>query len=171
MANYISNYIESPNLDLSNSNIILQTSPSKLFKEGLSLLTEISTASIYVKSSKPENLNKEIVYAHFDTGASQTSIDINLAKHLKLPQIGLIEMNTAGGRRIFPKYIIDISFINTGLNPFINLEISSCDLSLDLKRNNISPTFDNFGLLIGRDIMSHWHITWNGPSSTAIISD
>jgi len=29
----------------------------------------------------------------------------------------------------------------------------------------------NFGLLIGRDIMSHWHITWFGHTSTVFISE
>lgn len=31
--------------------------------------------------------------------------------------------------------------------------------------------FNNFGLLIGRDIMSRWNIVWNGPTSTVLVSD
>jgi len=30
---------------------------------------------------------------------------------------------------------------------------------------------DNFGVLIGRDIMARWNIVWNGPSSCVFIAD
>jgi hypothetical protein len=109
--------------------------------------------------------------AHLDTGASKTSIDINLAKYLNLVSTGQSKSKTAGGIRVTPDFVIDLGF-RAPLRPFPNLQIGSCDLGLDLQKclaNPNDPT--NFGILIGRDVMSQWNIVWNGPSSTVFISD
>ena len=106
--------------------------------------------------------------AHFDTGATNTSIDINLAKHLNLIPIGQSVNYTAGGPQKMPNFYIDLSFPGTTLKPFHNLRIGSCNLPFDVK-NGIHSR--NFGILIGRDIMSKWNIVWNGPTSTVFISD
>lgn len=50
-----------------------------------------------------------------------------------------------------------------------NLQIGSCNLNFQLNSNLNNPR--NFGILLGRDVMSRWNIIWNGPSSTVIISD
>ncbi len=143
-----------------------------LFLLGLNIPVEISTASAFRQSPDPLPLNSTIVMAHFDTGASITSIDISLAEYLKLIPSGLITNNTAGGIQEMPTYAIDINFPNTNLNPFINLRVGSCKLQFDLN-NNIKNSNNpkNFGLLLGRDIMSKWNIVWNGPTSTVFISD
>jgi len=159
------------NVDLSKTNINLLMGHKGLVDKGLNIFSEISTASIYTKSQNPEPLRKIQVFAHFDTGASRTSIDIGLAKYLNLLQTGVGRVKTAGGIQFFPNFVADISLVNTALKPFINLEIGSCDLSFDFKENAINPSMDNFGLLIGRDMMSRWHVTWNGPTSSVIISD
>ncbi|GHV72172.1 hypothetical protein AGMMS49928_28290 [Spirochaetia bacterium] len=71
-----------------------------------------------------------------------------------------------------PNFAIDIGFPNTGLSPFVNLRIGSCRLKFDLQKNLENPNVPrNFGLLLGRDIMSKWVITWDGLTSTVIISD
>ena len=71
-----------------------------------------------------------------------------------------------------PNYAVDISFPGAKLSPFINLPIGSCNLPFKINDDGkimISP--QNFGLLIGRDIMSRWNIVWNGPTSTVFILD
>jgi len=105
---------------------------------------------------------------HFDTGASSTSIDINLARQLNLVPIGASTRQTAGGSHTTPDFYIDFSFPGTDLRPFHNLKIGSCTL-----RYNAENGLDqrNFGILIGRDVMSRWNIVWNGPSSTVFIHD
>jgi hypothetical protein len=176
MANYafvpIHYSVTNPNnVDLSKVNINFQANQSALMDKGLNILVEISTASIYVKSPTPAPLKKIQIYAHFDTGASRTSIDVGLARYLNLLQTGVGTVNTAGGKKLFPNFVSDISLVNTPLKSFVNLEIGSCDLSFNLKENAKYPSMDNFGLLIGRDMMARWHITWNGATSTVIISD
>jgi hypothetical protein len=107
---------------------------------------------------------------HLDTGASKTSIDINLANHLRLNPTGDSTIVTASGPIRMPDFSIDLSFANTSLSPFVNLKISSCKLGFDL--SNTSPNDQkNFGILLGRDIMSLWNIVWNGPTSTVFIYD
>jgi hypothetical protein len=149
----------------------LNFSPRNLQQLGFNLPIEISTASIFRKPPLNITLSSIVVTAHFDTGASVTSIDIELAKHLNLFAMGQSESRTASGQQVMPNFAVDISFPTTGLSPFFNLLIGSCRLDFDLA-NNMNPSKpQNMGVLIGRDIMSRWNITWDGPTSTVIISD
>jgi len=146
-------------------------SPFQLLQTGFNLPVEISTASIF--KNPPINITPSsiVVMAHFDTGASSTSIDIELAKYLNLLATGRSENKTASGPQIMPTFAIDISFPSTQLKPFQNLRINSCRLGFDLEKNKTSLNVKNMGILIGRDIMSHWNIIWNGPTSSVIVSD
>ena len=149
----------------------VEFSPLPLLQFGFNLPVEISTASIFKNSPINMPLSSIIVIAHFDTGASFTSIDIELAKHLNLLSIGKSENRTASGLQIMPNFAIDISFPTTKLSSFYNLRIGSCKLDFDLSANMKPSKTKNMGMLIGRDIMSQWNIVWNGPASTVIISD
>jgi len=154
-----------------NSHIAIDLSPIPLLKEGFNIPVEISTASSFKNPPLNTPLSSIVVMAHFDTGASYTSIDIELAKYLNLFAIGQTENRTASGSQIMPNFAIDISFPATKLTPIFNLRISSCRLGFNFT-NNMNPSKpQNFGILIGRDIMSRWNIVWNGPSSTVIVSD
>ena len=152
--------------------VTIAASPFSLMQSGFNIPVSISTASS-VRSANPKTkVDTIIVMAHFDTGASKTSIDQNLAKRLNLSAVGLSPVNTAAGIVHTPNYAVDISFPGTRLAPFINLPINSCNLSLKIGDDgNIPLSPKNFGLLIGRDIMARWNIVWNGPTSTVFISD
>jgi hypothetical protein len=153
------------------THVVADFSPGNLQQFGFNLPVEISTASIFRKPPLNIPLSSIVVIAHFDTGASVTSIDIELAKHLNFLVTGQSESRTASGPQIMPNFAVDISFPSTGLSPFYNLLIGSCRLDFDLA-NNMDPSKpQNMGILIGRDIMSRWNIIWNGPTSTVIISD
>jgi hypothetical protein len=109
--------------------------------------------------------------AHLDTGASISSIDISLAKHLNLIPTGQSTNRTAGGPRLMPNFVIDLGF-RIPLSPFPNLQIGSCDLGFNVQQCLSNPNDSaNFGILLGRDVMSRWNIVWNGPTSTVFISD
>jgi hypothetical protein len=110
--------------------------------------------------------------AHFDTGANITSIDLALAKYLKLIPMGQSNQKTAAGiSKPTPNFVIDLSF-RVPLLPFPNLQIGSCDLGFDLQHCLSNPNDPvNFGILLGRDVMARWNIVWNGPTSTVFISD
>ncbi len=111
--------------------------------------------------------------AHFDTGASITNIDKRIAEYLELIPVGDMMQSTAGGEKVSIKYAVDLSFPNTNLTSFKNLDIGSCNLEhFDLnKAIEQSQDFKNFGALIGRDIMSKWLIVWNGVQSIINITD
>jgi len=71
------------------------------------------------------------------------------------------------------KFAVDLSLVNSPLKPFTNLEVWSFHPHrFDLEHALTDPDdFKNYGVLIGRDIMSSWNIQWDGPSSAVIISD
>jgi hypothetical protein len=111
--------------------------------------------------------------AHVDTGASHTTISLALATHLGLIQTGSGSSSTANGQATNPTFAIDLQFLNCNLQPRVDLQVGSCNLAHFSVQVAQQTPFNpkNFGLLIGRDIMSKWHLTWDGPSSTVIISD
>ena len=131
---------------------------------GFNMQVLISTASAYQIPNNPESVKTVQILAHFDTGATKTSIDIGLAKQLNLIPIGESPSHTAAGLRQATNFVIDLSFPGASLHPFRNLQISSCELT-----NPIAPP--SFKMLIGRDVMSRWNIVWDGPTSTVIVSD
>jgi hypothetical protein len=138
---------------------------------GLNIPVIISQGSAY---SRPSDANKPpaqttIILAHLDTGASITVIDVNLAKHLKLLPGGISQVKTAGGIKEVSNFTIDLLFANSTLSSFVNLPIASADLGFDISGDLGNPK--NIGMLIGRDVMSYWHITWDGQTSTVIIND
>jgi hypothetical protein len=121
-----------------------------------------------LQSQKQKQPKSVIVMAHFDTGASITSIDRRVAKELDLSPIGIAKMQTASGLEESKRYMLQIAFPNTGLKGY-RLDVGDCNLPFNGKFNDISH--GNFAVLIGRDIMSKWNIVWNGPTSTVFISD
>ncbi|MDR1829560.1 MAG: retroviral-like aspartic protease family protein [Candidatus Fibromonas sp.] len=147
----------------SDAQVGVVVSPLQLLMSGLNLQVAISTASADLQNPgfDKNSISAEVVIAHFDTGASRTSIDIKLAKKLKLMPTGPSTVYTANGPVKMPAYAIDLHFPNTNLMPFINLPIGSCNLAGQ----------KNFSILLGRDVMSRWNVVWNGPSSTVFIND
>jgi hypothetical protein len=149
----------------------IRLSPVLLSWLGLNLQVLISTASAFSQYRQNEAADKPsiTIMAHLDTGASKTAIDIKLADYLNLNVLGEETIHTAGGPHGVKTYAIDLQFPNTDLTGFMNLQINSCHLPFDIAANLNDPR--NFGLLIGRDIMSRWNIVWNGPTSTVFIND
>ena len=141
-----------------------------LFHLGCNLLMELSTASAFQKKGSAKHVIS--VMGILDTGATRTSIDFTLAKKLNLIPIGISETQTAAGLQKTLDHAVDISFIGSNLKKILNLKIGSCRLGLNIEDALKDPNDPkNMGLLIGRDIMSLWNITWHGPTSTVFISD
>lgn len=156
------------------SKVGIQQSPSVLRGQGLNMLMELSTATAFVNQpSNPTPRSVIAVMAHFDTGASLTTIDSRLATHLGLTATGVSPISTANGVTNTSNYALDVAFVNTSLRRIVNLQVSSCTLAhFNLQTALTNPNDQrNFGVLIGRDIMSLWNIVWNGPTSTVLISD
>lgn len=147
-----------------NTKIAFSSTPHPLIFEGFNIPVLISTASAYRHPNDSNPINTIQILAHFDTGASKTSIDIELARKLNLIPIGESPSHTAAGLRQATDFVIDLGFPAASLNQFKNLQISSCELTNPI----ISLPFQ---MLLGRDVMARWTIVWDGPTSTVIISD
>lgn len=132
----------------------------------------VQTPSFLCVSPFSETLKTVTVMALLDTGASRTCISRAIAQMLELKIAGYTKTNTAGGIKKFPDYMVDILFPNNSMNGFVDLMVGSCDLpynSVPIDGDVMAKS--NFGVLIGRDMMSRWNIVWNGPTSTVFISD
>lgn len=150
----------------------LSFTPQALVQSGFNFLVSISPSSLSKRTNPTAESKTVTVMAHFDTGASQTSIDTGLADYIGLSAVGIAPIHTAAGLVQMPNYAVDISFPNTNLASFTNLPISSCKLPFTIEPSGaIALNAKNFGILIGRDIMSRWNIVWNGPTSTVFVSD
>lgn len=157
----------------SGTTVGIQQSHVMLAQVGFNLMVEISTASAFLNVGNPIPRKTIAVMAHLDTGASLTSIDHSVAQHLGLITIGQQRIGTASGLSIVNNYAIDLAFLGTTLRGVQNMQITSCQLPhFNLQETLLNPNVaKNFGMLIGRDLMARWSITWHGPTSTVLLSD
>jgi hypothetical protein len=146
--------------------------PWPLLRWGVNIPVIIGMGSVYRTAGNVDaaQLQATTLYAHLDTGASVTVVDVNLAVRLGLKSTGVSRISTAGGLRDFPNFIVDLHFANSTLKPFINLPIASAELNFDIN-GDLAGNTRNVGILIGRDAMASWNIMWNGPTSTVVIND
>jgi hypothetical protein len=128
----------------------------------------VQTPSILCSPPISKKLITVTVMALLDTGASRTYISNLIAEDLELEPSGFSVSYTAAGSARFPDYAVDILFPDQGLHGFENLRVGSC--KLPYKRDVPNNYASNFGILIGRDMMARWNITWNGPTSSVFIS-
>jgi len=125
-----------------------------------------------VRAAIIRNAKSILVTAHLDTGASRTAISEVLAQYLGLVPASFTKVHTAAGLAEYHDYMVDILFPGRDLKNFIDLRVGSCTLPYkhDLD-DDLRMLSTNFGMLIGRDMMSRWNIFWNGPTSSVFISD
>jgi predicted aspartyl protease len=98
--------------------------------------------------------------ALIDTGASILAIDQSLAQPLNLKKRGIITSHTANGPRQCNLFAVALSFPATNLKSYDVIQASEVDLSTQ-----------PFKCLIGRDMLSHWHVHYNGQFGTVSIAD
>ena len=154
----------SPSLD-NNQKINVTHSPDNLSGLGFNIPVMITGAAYDKNNREAKNI---IVTAHLDTGASITAVDEKIAETLGLRPLGTNKLLTANGLREARNYFVNISFPNTNLRSY-KIFVNDCKLPFNGNASDMNP--QNFGVLLGRDIMSFWNIIWNGPSSTVFISD
>jgi predicted aspartyl protease len=102
-----------------------------------------------------KNVPTVSVNALIDTGASGTVITPRVADQLGLVHTGYQKVSSVQDEQQRPVYYGFIIF------PWGNgkeIPIVSCPLK-------------NFDCLIGRDILMHWHFTYNGPDGSVVICD
>ena len=102
------------------------------------------------------------VMALLDTGASFSIISRVFAERFKLFQTGdFISIRTLSGTHLAREYAASVSFPGTTLQTFPMLRLRSADFVKE----------PNFSCLIGRDILQHWRITFDGRSKRVTIED
>jgi hypothetical protein len=100
--------------------------------------------------------------ALLDTGASITVISKTYANYCKLRQTGDdSEISAIGATHRCGEHAGAISFPDTNLKSFDSIRIRSVDF---VKQ-------PNYAILIGRDILRNWTITFDGPSRQITIID
>jgi hypothetical protein len=100
--------------------------------------------------------------ALLDTGASVTVISRTYANYCKLRQTNEgSEITVIGGIHRCGEHAGAIGFPNTDLKSFDSIRIRSVDFFKQ----------PYYAILIGRDILRHWKITFDGPSKCVTIND
>jgi len=96
-----------------------------------------------------------------DTGAAVTIISKTFARHCKLYQTGQGSVRALGAQHICGEYAGTISFPNTSLRPIESIRILSGDFIRE----------PHFACLIGRDILRHWTVTFDGAARLVTVTD
>jgi len=99
--------------------------------------------------------------ALLDTGAGVTVISKTFAKYCKLMQTGETEIRVLGSLHKCGEYAGAISFPGTNLRPFDPIRLVSADFVQER----------HYAILIGRDILRNWTITFDGRSKRVTIAD
>jgi len=146
------------------TNLSMNTGPHNLCTYGFNIPVIVANTP---DSGAPQP-KSIMVIAHFDTGASVTCIDEKIVRELELVPVEVGIMQTAQGSATAKKYLVNISFPNTGLRDY-TLNVSDSNLPYNGSATDMGP--QNYGVLLGRDIMANWNIVWNGPTSTVLVSD
>jgi hypothetical protein len=99
--------------------------------------------------------------ALLDTGAAVTVISKTFAKYCKLLQTGETEIRALGSLNKCGEHAGAISFPDTNLRPYDPIRIVSADFVQER----------HYAILIGRDILRNWTITFDGRSKRVTITD
>jgi hypothetical protein len=99
--------------------------------------------------------------ALLDTGAAVTVISKTFAKHCKLLQTGETEIRALGSQHKCGEHAGAISFPGTNLRPYDPIRIVSADFVQER----------HYAILIGRDILRNWTITFDGRRKLVTIVD
>lgn len=98
--------------------------------------------------------------ALLDTGASVLAIDQTISQKLNLARRGINITHTANGPRQCDLYAVSLVFPATALKSFNVVQAIEVNLSTQ-----------PFKCLIGRDVLSRWHVHYNGESGVISIAD
>ncbi len=98
--------------------------------------------------------------ALIDTGASRTVLSPEAVKRVGLSKINEADLMVVGTTIRAGVYVASLSFPRCGLGTIEVIEVSCCDLPHPL-----------YQCLIGRDVLSRWIFTYDGPLGTWQISE
>jgi hypothetical protein len=143
--------------------VALGTAGALLANKGIIINVEIgidlSTAEALRAFAQPIP-NPISCQALIDTGSSILAIDQSIAQSLNLVKRGIYFAHTANGQRQCNLFAVALSFPATNLKSYNVIQASEVDLSAQ-----------PFKCLIGRDVLSKWHLHYNGESGAVSVAD
>jgi len=143
--------------------VVVSFSPSILQQSGPIIQVMIEHPKLEQEEAKAVGLEFPAVRAVsglIDTGASFTILNPTLAQTYKLRYTGPALVRTAGHVDWYPEYAAAISFPNQDLQGFDILRVVACPLASA-----------EMSCLVGRDILRHWELRYNGHSGQVSIED
>lgn len=139
--------------------VIIQSPPHLLLQVGGPIIP-VSVTQPKVVSDKLIAENKPVPVvqcrALIDTGACFSVITPKIASDLGLVQTGFQKVTSVNNEEDQPAYFARIQF-NWGKGK--EVQVVTC------------PLKGHFDVLIGRDILMHWHFTYNGNDGFIVICD
>ncbi len=123
-----------------------------LLKDEILLKVEITPPAQLVKKRKNQKVKPFSGLALLDTGASITCVNKDLLASLKIPPVGISQVYTPSGKAQQNTYPVEISFPQSNLPKVAFNQV----LGSDLKGQEIVA-------LIGRDVLQHFVLIYNGP--------
>lgn len=141
----------------------VQPGPHGLFSGGVVMDVVIGVDSITANALQASNVtvpSPMTAKALVDTGCTITSIDTAIVSALNLTVRGYTQTHTANGPVNVTQHQVSIGF------PGINLTGRQIQT---VQTVNLSG--QPYGMLIGRDIMISWSITYNGTTGFVCIAD
>jgi len=93
--------------------------------------------------------------ALIDTGAQRTVVSPDAVRRVALSKINEATLRRAGGLSTVDVYVASMSFPRSAFKTIEVMEVSCCDLPLPLIQ-----------CLLGRDVLSRWIFTYNGPTGS-----
>ena len=109
-----------------------------------------------ILADKGEKIGIITVDALIDTGAASTIITPDVAEKLKLVQTGFMDVTSVQDTQQRPVYFASVRF---QWGRFKEVSVAACPINNDI------------GCLIGRDILKHWHLVYNGAEGSITICD
>lgn len=139
-----------------------QLGPHALFSGGVAMdllvgVDAITAQTLQGAGSLPSPIR---VKALLDTGCTITSIDNALVAALNLKVRGYNPIHTANGTITASQHQVSLAFPGTALTGRSTHTVQAANL-----------TGQAFQVLIGRDLMATWTITYNGPAGFVSIAD
>lgn len=123
-----------------------------LLRKGILVSVEIRPPVQLVKKRKKKTIDTHTGLALVDTGASITCVDKSILKNLRIPTVGVSDVFTPSGKARQNTYPVEISFPKANLPKIAFNQV----LGSELKGQGIIA-------LIGRDVLSHFILIYNGP--------
>lgn len=98
--------------------------------------------------------------ALIDTGAQRTVISPEALRRAGLSKINEADVRGVGGIVRAGVYVASLQFPRCGLRTIEVIEVSCCELPHIL-----------YNCLLGRDVLSRWKLTYDGPAGTWFVED